>query len=125
MTTQQQQIADRAAELIGEAHRLPESYAALEAKHAEAMSALDRMTDQRDQLAARLKDAEEIIEEAAELLKQVEGLMDAVPTRLQHHEDETLAGIGAIVNGAQGGNGLYHLVRDFVTKLVMRAAEGQ
>lgn len=69
MTTKQQ-IADRAAELMGEAHSLPESYAVLEAKHAEALSALDRMTDQRDQLAAQLKDATARLGWAGDLLQE-------------------------------------------------------
>lgn len=70
MTTKQQ-IADRAAELIGESHLLPESYAVLEAKHVEAMSALDRMTDQRDQLAAQFKDATAQLARAGDLLNDV------------------------------------------------------
>ncbi len=68
-----QQIADRAAELLGESHLLPESYAVLEAKHAEALSALGRMTDQRDQLAAQVKDATAQLARAGDLLRAARG----------------------------------------------------
>lgn len=54
-----QKITDRAMELFESQspHQLAVTLAHFEAKHTEALSALDRMTDQRDQLAAQLKDA--------------------------------------------------------------------
>lgn len=55
----EQKITDRAIELFEaqSPHQLAVTLAHFEVKHAEAMSALDRMTGQRDQLAAQLKDA--------------------------------------------------------------------
>lgn len=49
----EQKITDRAMELFEaqSPHQLAVTLAHFEAKHAEAMNALDRMTDQRDQLA--------------------------------------------------------------------------
>lgn len=55
----------------------------------------------------------DLLREASATLQACGALCDAVPTRLQNHEDDTLAGIGRIVNE----QGLYHLVRDTEAKL--------
>ena len=49
-------------------HQLAVTAATAESKSDDAMSALDRMTDQRDQLARQLKDATEQLEMAELLL---------------------------------------------------------
>lgn len=67
----EQKITDRAMGLFEtqSPHQLAVTLAHFEAKHAEALSALDRMTDQRDQLAAQLKDATAQLARAEDLLR--------------------------------------------------------
>ncbi len=71
----EKKITDRAAELLEaqSPHQLAVTLAHFEAKHADAMSALDRMTDQRDQLAAQLKDATAQLARAGDLLRAARG----------------------------------------------------
>lgn len=75
-----------------------------------------RTANAENQLADALNQRDELVNllrEASATIKACGVLCDAVPTRLQNHEDDTLAGIGRIVNE----QGLYHLVRDTESKL--------
>lgn len=80
---------------------------------------LDELLEELRASEAAHRSDDALMGEALEVLKKVETLLDAIPTRLQNSEDETLATIGHIVNGNER---LYHVVRDFATKLAMRNA---